>query len=129
MRYLTAISENPQLAVLLFGAVMLLSELTFYKKNLHYNTESIGGRDMTEHPLNKMYQLDKRVDIDVPMINRRITVCHICVIVASCLVMLVNIYVGAGIFLVGSVVASLLVVNRIGKEFSTHPFKDARTPR
>lgn len=116
MGFLNAITDNPYLTVGLFGLVMLLSELAYAKQCWHYNFEQTDA--MQAHLLNKRYKLNQRQDVDLPDINRRISRCHIIVILCSCGVMLLNLFVGALVFLVGNFLSSYLLICKIGKSYT-----------
>ena len=116
MGFLTVISENTYLAIGLLCLVMIMGELTYSKNCLHYNTGE--SEAMREHILNKRYQLYLCENVDIVGINRKIARCHIVVIIASCLVMLANVIVGAILFLAGNLLASYLLICRIGESYN-----------
>ena len=116
MGFLNAITDNLYLTVGLFGLIMLLSELVYSKQCWHYNFEQTDA--MQAHLLNKRYKLNQRQDVDLPDINRRIARCHIIVILCSCGVMLLNLFVGALVFLVGNFLSSYLLICKIGRSYT-----------
>lgn len=125
MKILSAITDNLYLTVGLFCLVMLMSELTYSRRGLHYSTDISGNEAMRQHLLNKQYQLHRREGVDIPGINRRIARCHCAVIVAAGGLMLVNLFAGTVFFLIGNMASTYLLIRKIGKEYSTFPFKQS----
>lgn len=118
MNYLSIISDNNRLAVLLFCAVMLLGELAYAKQHWHYSQDTKKHPNMKEHLLNKKYHLDQRSDVDVAAINSTIAKAHCAVIIVSGIVMFFYMLPGALLFLFGQVLVSLFIIERIGRQYT-----------
>lgn len=124
MKILSAITENAYLAIGLFCLIMLLSELTFCKQQLHYNFSD--SERMKAHLLNTRFHLNEREGVDLAAINLSITRWHCIVLVVSGLIMLVNVVVGGALYILGSVIVTYFVVLHIGKQYAQNPRKDLR---
>lgn len=121
MKILSAITDNIYLAIGLFCLVMLLSEVTFYKHQLHYNFSD--NERMKAHILNTQFHLNERQGIDLDHINLTITRWHCGVLILSSLLMMVNVVAGAAVYLLASIVVTYIVILRLGKKYEHYPLK------
>mgnify|MGYP004501165585 FL=1 len=121
MKILSAITENLYLTIGLFCVVMLLSELTFCKRQMHYNFNDT--ERMKAHLLNTKFRLNEREGVDLAKINLTITRWHCIVLVASGLLMMLNVVAGGALYIVGSLVVTYFIILHIGKQYEKNPLK------
>ncbi len=79
---LKALGQDDNLLFFSCAFVMILCQIVLCKKQKLYNI----GKDMEEHPLNRIYHINWKGNPDIQGINARLAAANIAAIVLSCIV-------------------------------------------
>ncbi|MEA5018305.1 MAG: hypothetical protein VB009_06275 [Erysipelotrichaceae bacterium] len=109
------IMENPYYTALIITAVLALSEMLLWKKQMHYNRNT--DNRMASSILNRKYHLNEKKNVDLEYINKTISLHNLAVIAVAGIIMIINLVAGVVAYTVFTVIINYYVAKKIAKKY------------